>query len=206
MENVTTNEDEREINCEYERFMKKQNQILSICDKRIQNIEDEDYVMLEGSLHLESLEGSQEEKEPEISREYIEPIGGDTIPPQYSKEISQYQPSGSERTRAMEDALDVVWGFTHESDNNKNGKINSCTMKEMWDYEDGTMGPEKRKRDSGSTQRELIDPQMPQSLYCELCDRSHNSMNCPHESQFSQLGEGPYTTNPGSNLYGRRIR
>ena len=47
-------------------------------------MEDEDYVMLEGSmssLHLESLEGSQEEKEPEISREYVKPIGGDTIPP-----------------------------------------------------------------------------------------------------------------------------
>ena len=68
-------------------------------------------VMLEvsmSSLHLESLRDSEEEKKPEITKEYIEPIGGSTIPPQYSKEISQYQPSDSERTRAMEDALDAV--------------------------------------------------------------------------------------------------
>ena len=105
--------------------------------------------MLEGSmssLHLKSLEGSQEEKEPKISKEYIKPIRGDTIPPQYSKEISQYQPSNSERTRAMKDTLDTLWEFTHDPDINKDGKINSHTMKEMWDYENGTMGPEKRKR------------------------------------------------------------
>ena len=106
--------------------------------------------MLEGSissLYLESLEDCQEEKELKISKEYIKSIGGDTNPPQYFKEISQYQPSDLERTRAMKDALDAVWEFTHEPDINKDGKINSRTMKEMWDYENGTMGPEKRKRD-----------------------------------------------------------
>ena len=74
-------------------------------------MEDEDYVMLEGSLsslHLESLQDSEEEKEPEITKEYMKPIGGNTIPQQYSKEISQYQPTDSERTRAMKDALDAV--------------------------------------------------------------------------------------------------
>ena len=74
-------------------------------------MEDEDYVMIEGSmssLHLESLQDSEEEKELEITKEYIEPIGGNTIPPQYSKEINWYQPSNSERTRAMKDALDAV--------------------------------------------------------------------------------------------------
>ena len=185
MKNITTDEDERKVNHEYERFKKRQAQILLICDKRIRDMEDGDYVMLEGSmssLHLESLEGSQEEKEPGISREYIKPIGGDTIPPQYSKEISQYQPSDSERTRAMEDALDVVQKFTHEPDINKDGKINSHTMKEMWDYENGTMGPKKRKRDSDSPQRQSVDPQMFQSINCELCGGSHNSTDCPHES------------------------
>ena len=126
-------------------------------------MEDGDYVMLEGSmssLHLESLEGSQEEKEPKISKEYIKPIRGDTIPPQYSKEITQYQPSDSERTRTMKDVLDAVWEFTHEPDINKDKKIYSRTMKEMWDYENGTMGPEKRKRDSDTSQRQSVHPQM----------------------------------------------
>ena len=61
IKNVTTDEDERKVNHEYERFKKRQAQILLICDKRIRDMEDGDYVMLEGSmssLHLESLEGS----------------------------------------------------------------------------------------------------------------------------------------------------
>ena len=95
------------------------------------DLEDEDYLMLEdsmSSLHLESLKGSQKE-EPEITREYVKLIGGDTIPPQYSKEISWYQPSDSERTKAMEDALNAVREFTHEPNIAQNGNINSCTMK-----------------------------------------------------------------------------
>ena len=138
IKNITTDEDERKVNHDYERFKRRQAQILSICDKRIRDMEDGDYVMLEGSmssLHLESLKGSQEEKEPRILKEYIKPIRGDMLPPQYSKEISQYQPSVSERTRAMKDALDTVREFTHDPDTNKDGKINSHTMKEMWDYE-----------------------------------------------------------------------
>ena len=58
VKNITTSDDEKEANHEYKRLKKRQAQILSICEKRIQEMEDEDYVMLEGSmssLHLESL-------------------------------------------------------------------------------------------------------------------------------------------------------
>ena len=137
MKNIATDEDERKVNHDYERFKKRQAHILSICDKRIRDMEDVDYVMLEGSmssLHLKSLEGFQEEKEPEISKEYIKLIGGDYNSSTISNEISQYQPSDSKRTRIMKDALDTVWEFTHDPDINKDGKINSHTMKEMWDY------------------------------------------------------------------------
>ena len=47
-------------------------------------MEDGDYIMIDSSmssLHLKSLEGFQEEKELKMSKEYIKPIGGDTIPP-----------------------------------------------------------------------------------------------------------------------------
>ena len=53
----------------------------------------------------------------------------------------------------MENALEAVREFTNESNISRNGKLNSSTMKEMWDYENGMMGPEKRKRDSTSTKR-----------------------------------------------------
>ena len=74
MKNIATDEDEGKVNHDYGRFKKRQAHILSICDKRIRDIEDRDYVMLEGSmssLHLEALEGSQKEKEPKILKEYV---------------------------------------------------------------------------------------------------------------------------------------
>ena len=44
------------------------------------------------------------------------------FPPQYSKEISQYQPSNLERTRAMKDTLDTVREFTHDLNIDKRWK------------------------------------------------------------------------------------
>ena len=71
----------------------------------------------------------------EIKVQYIKPIGGDTLPPQYSREISRYQPSDKERVKAMKDALSAVRQFTSEGNLSRNGNLNTTTMREMWDYE-----------------------------------------------------------------------
>ena len=106
----------------------------------------------------------------------------------------------------MEDALEAVREFTNEPNISKNGKINSSTMKEMWDYENGVMGPEKRKRDSTSTQKESARSQPCQLLNCGLCGGSHETTECPHESRFSQLGEDPYMTTTNVSPYGRGVK
>ena len=70
---VENSKDEWKVNHEYQKFRKKQSWILSICDKRIQSMEDGDYVIIEGSmssLHPESLEDFQKEKEQEVTREH----------------------------------------------------------------------------------------------------------------------------------------
>ena len=126
-------------------------------------MEDGDYVIIEGSMSsfcLETLEDFCKKEEQEILREHVDPIGGNTIPPQYSREISRYQPSDKERTKAMKDALEAVREFTHEPNPNRNGKINSSTMKEMWDYENGIMGTEKKKRDSSLIPKEPVRSQL----------------------------------------------
>ena len=73
--------------------------------------------------------------EEEIKAQYVRPIGGNTLPPQYSKEISRYQPSEKERVKAMKDALSAVRQFTSEGNLSRDGNLNTTTMKEMWDYE-----------------------------------------------------------------------
>ena len=71
----------------------------------------------------------------EIKVQHIKPIGGNTLPPQYSREISRYQPSDKEKAKAMKDALSAVRQFTSEGNLSKNRNLNTTTMKEMWDYE-----------------------------------------------------------------------
>ena len=65
-----------------------------------------------------SLKGSKSVSDPkdeeEIKVQHVRPIGGNTLPPQYSREISRYQPSEKERVKAMKDALSAVRQFTSE--------------------------------------------------------------------------------------------
>ena len=49
IQNVSTSDDEREVEKEYQKFKKKQNRVSSICDKKIQEFEEQDYLSLKGS-------------------------------------------------------------------------------------------------------------------------------------------------------------
>ena len=124
MQNVATSNDEKKASQEYERFKKKQGWVLSICEKKIQEIGEQDYLQIRGSRSTSDLDSKEK-----IKVQHVRPIGGNTIPPQYSREISRYQPSDKERTRAMKDALNVVRKFTSEGNLNKNGNINTTTMR-----------------------------------------------------------------------------
>ena len=85
---------------------------------------------LKGSRSVSDLSNGEE-----IKVQHVKPIGGDTLPPQYSREISRYQPSDKERVKAMKDALSAVRQFTSEGNLSRNGNLNTTTMREMWDYE-----------------------------------------------------------------------
>ena len=120
-------------------------------------------------------------KEEEIKVQYVKPIGGNTLPPEYSKEISRYQPSEKERIRAMKDALSAVRQFTSEGNLGRNGNLNTNTMKEMWDYE-------SREPFSGKiekTPEKSRGSQVKSSNECELCGGNHKVEQCPHERKFS---------------------
>ena len=109
MQNVDTSNDERKVDQEYQKFKRKQNQVFSICEKKIQEIKEQDNLSLKGSRSVSDLNDEEE-----IKVQYVRPIGGNTLPPQYSKEISRYQPSEKERVKAMKDALSAVRQFTSE--------------------------------------------------------------------------------------------
>ena len=176
IQNVNTSDDEREVEQEYQRFKKKQNRVSSICDKKIQEFEEQDYLSLKGSKSA-----PDPKDEEEIQVQYVKPIGGNTLPPEYSKEISRYQPSEKERVKAMKDTLSAVRQFTSEGNLGRNGNLHTTTMKEMWYYE-------SREPFSGKIEK---TPEKSRGLQaksnneCELCGGNHKVEQCPHERKFS---------------------
>ena len=177
IQNVNTSDDEREVEQEYQRFKKKQNRVSSICDKKIREFEEQDYLSLKGSKSA-----SDPIKEEEIKVQYVKPIGGNTLPPEYSKEISRYQPSEKERVKAMKDALSAVRQFMSEGNLSRNGNLNTATMKEMWDYEsrEPFLGKIRKKAPEKSR-----GSQAKSNNECELCGGNHKVEQCPHERKFS---------------------
>ena len=136
-----------------------------------------------------SLKGSRSVSDPndeeKVKVQYVRPIGGNTLPPQYSKEISRYQSSEKERVKAMKDALSAARQFTSEGNLSRNGNLNTTMMKEMWDYE--SWGPFSGKTRDVSK----VAPEGPKNLQtkpkieCELCGGNHKVEQCPHERKFS---------------------
>ena len=123
--------------------------------------------------------------EEEIKVQHVRPIGGNTLPPQYSKEISRYQPSEKERVKAMKDALSAVRQFTSEGNLSRNGNLNTTTMKEMWDYESWEPFLGKTKDVSEIVPGESKNLQSKSKIECELCGGNHEVEQCPHERKFS---------------------
>ena len=126
--------------------------------------------------------------EEEIKVQHIKPIGGNTLPPQYSREISRYQPSDKEKAKAMKDALSAVRQFTSEGNLSRNGNLNTTIMREMWDYENQEPFLGKTKGVSEIIPEKSKNIQSISKIECELCGGNHEADQCPHESRFSQLG------------------
>ena len=61
MQNVNMSDDERKVDQEYQKFKRKQNHVSSICDRKIQEIKEQDYLSLKGSKSV-----SDPNKEEEI--------------------------------------------------------------------------------------------------------------------------------------------
>ena len=194
MQNVNTSDNEREVEQEYQKFKRKQNQVSSICDKKIQEFKEQDYLSLKGSKSVSDLNNEEE-----IKVQYVKPIGGNTLPPQYSKVISRYQPSEKERVRAMKDALSAVRQFTSEGNLSRNGNLNTTTMKEMWDYESWEPFSGKTRDVSKKAPEKSKSSQVKPKNECELCGGNHKSEQCPHERKFS-LGMDTTSSNTKEKL------
>ena len=140
---VKTPQEKDKTYLQYNEYRKESKRLLNFCEKMIEKRE-------KGidSLELEQPEGVPEVKE--ISKEkldekikeiigppqYVEPIGKNTLPPHYSREISRYEPPKSAKNKEREELIEKVKEMTNEGmKGDKREKSVEVDTDLSWDHE-----------------------------------------------------------------------
>ena len=140
---VTNSKGEREITKEFEEFEKESRKLMDFCkrmiDKRGKRGEYEELEQPQGVPDVKPI--SKRELDEKIKEALITPkkaqvIGENTIPPQYSREISRYEPSIPVKEKEKEDLLEKVREITSgESKGSKDEKQAEGETDLSWDHE-----------------------------------------------------------------------
>ena len=140
---IKTPAEKGKTNLQYEEYQKESKKLLDFCEKMMGKGEKE-----ADSIELEQPEGVPKVKE--ISKEklneklkeiidqpqYVRPIGENTLPPYYSREMSRYEPPNPIKQKEREDLLEKVREMTsEESKGGKGEKSVEVDTDLSWDHE-----------------------------------------------------------------------
>ena len=140
---VKTPQEKDRANFQYDEYQKESRKLLDFCEKMMGKREKEI-----DSLELEQPEGVPEVKE--ISKEqlnaklkeiidqpqHVEPIGKNTLPPYYSREMSRYEPPKPVKQKEREDLIEKVREMTgEETKGDKREKSVEVDTDLSWDHE-----------------------------------------------------------------------
>ena len=140
---IKTPAEKGKTNLQYKEYQKESKKLLDFCEKMMGKREKE-----ADSLELEQPEGVPEVKE--ISKEklneklkeiidqpqYVKPIGENTLPPYYSREMSRYEPPNPIKQKEREDLIEKVKEITSvESKGGKREKSVEVDTDLSWDHE-----------------------------------------------------------------------
>ena len=140
---IRTLAEKGKTNLQYEEYQKESKKLLDFCEKMMGKREKE-----ADSIELEQPEGVPKVKE--ISKEklneklkeiidqpqYVKPIGENTLPPYYSREMSRYEPPNRIKQKEREDLLEKVREMTsEESKGGKGEKSVEVDTDLSWDHE-----------------------------------------------------------------------
>ena len=140
---IKTLAEKGKTNLKYKEYQKESKKLLDFCEKMVGKREKE-----ADSLELEQPEGVPEVKE--ISKEklneklkeiidqpqYVKPIGENTLPPHYSREMSRYEPPNPIKQKEREDLIEKVKEITsEESKRGKREKSVEVDTDLSWDHE-----------------------------------------------------------------------
>ena len=140
---IKTPAEKGKTNLQYKEYQKESKKLLDFCEKMMGKREKE-----ADSLELEQPEGVPQVKE--ISKEklneklkeiidqpqYVKPIGENTLPPYYSREMSRYEPPNPIKQKEREDLIKKVKEITsEESKGGKREKSVEVDTDLSWDHE-----------------------------------------------------------------------
>ena len=140
---IRTPAEKGKTNLQYEEYQRESKKLLDFCEKMMGKREKE-----ANSIELEQPEGIPKVRE--ISNEklneklneiidqpkYVRPIGENTLPPYYSREMSRYEPPNPIKQKEREDLLEKVREMTsEESKGGKGEKLVEVDTDLSWDHE-----------------------------------------------------------------------
>ena len=160
------------------------------------------------SLELEQPEGVPEVKE--ISKEklneklkeiidqpqYVKPIGENTLPPYYSREISRYEPPNPIKQKEREDLIEKVKEITsEESKGGKREKSVEVDTDLSWDHEGLKPFPKAPKDRLNESPKSPRDPKVPKARVnaAETLKKDHSAIN--GDSKEGKYPEIPHKEN-----------
>ena len=139
---VTSSVGATDITQENEEYKKESKRLMDFCrrmiDKRSKREEYEELEQLQGVPDVKSISKELDEKIKEalIMPKEAQNIGENTIPPQYSREMSRYEPPIPVREKEKEDLLEKVREITSgESKGSKDEKQAKGETELPWDHE-----------------------------------------------------------------------
>ena len=140
---IKTPAEKGKTNLQYKEYQKESKKLLDFCEKMMGKREKEtDSIELEqpeGVLKVKEISKQKlNEKLKEIidKPQYVKPIGENTLPPYYSREMSRYEPPNPIKQKEREDLLEKVREITsEESKGGKGEKSVEVDTDLLWDHE-----------------------------------------------------------------------
>ena len=139
---VKTPQEKDRTYLQYNEYRKESKRLLNFCEKMIEKrekgIDSLELEQPEGVPEVKEIPKGLDEKFKEIigPPQNVEPIGKNTLPPHYSREISRYEPPKSVKNKEREELIEKVKEMTNEAmKGDKREKLVEVDTDLSWDHE-----------------------------------------------------------------------
>ena len=192
---IGTPKEKEKTNLQYKEYQKESKKLLNFCEKMIGKRERKaDYIELEQPEGVPKVREISKEKLNEKLNEiidqpqYVRPIGENTLPPYYSREMSRYEPPNPIKQKEREDLLEKVREMTSGgSKGSKGEKLVEEDTDLSWDHEGlGPLPKSYKDRSNGSPKL----PRVPEGPKVKGKNEGTLKIECP--SSRGDYNEGVY--------------